>query len=255
MPPKTTSRASNSRRSPTKKRSGAASGGGEKTAAKPPAPKGVHTKDPASLNLWGRIAWVQAKVGAVAKTGEVAFKSTKYKHMQEHGVIEVLRALLDEAGIVTITDYQEPSVAGNHIRATVRLQLVNIDEPEQREEFFYLAEGVDSSDKASNKLMTSGQKYALQKCFKIPTEDIDDVEGSDEAHNTPSTAAEASTISPQKATALRNRVTAAIGDPPDTTTRNKITAKLQAAYDTSKVGELTKDQAADFEQFLAEQGW
>ena len=137
--------------------------------------------------LYGKLWWVQVHVGHVEKTGRVNFGKANYKHMQEHGLLKVLKPLLEQAQLVFLPVGSEHSRDGNHTFVDVTYRLADIESGDTLD-ITLPSEGVDSQDKGTNKALTNGMKYALQKVFLIPTEQIDDVEGSDEAHNTASTA-------------------------------------------------------------------
>ena len=65
-------------------------------------------------------------------------------------------------------------VIDKFIRVRTTYRFVNIDNPAEFIEIETLGDGVDPQDKASGKAQTYADKYALLKCYKIPTGDDPD---------------------------------------------------------------------------------
>ena len=213
--------------------------------------------DPTSLTGGAaKLAWVQACVTDVAKTGHVSFGSTEYDHFQEHGLLEVLKPLLNKARAGYIFDQVEHERDGNHTTIEVLITLYDADLPREDPEWGvterFTSEGTDNQDKGTNKALTNAVKYGLQKMFGVPTDKVDDVEGSDDAHNTPSESKgrkkETKKVSAQRAEKLQAAAMAAV-ESGHTTTQN-VQAKLQADYGKSRVRDLSVDESASFGEWL-----
>lgn len=206
-----------------------------------------------SQGLYAKIAWVQQHVGAVQKTGEVKFGNTRFKHMQEHGLIGVLRALWRIAGLVVIPGQMTAdaySKSGNSAIITIGLTVADVDSGEEITRF-YTNEGVDNQDKAFNKAYTGATKYALQKFFLVPTQDIDDNETLD-IDNTrgaaqPKSGPPVVTPSPDQTAQLRTTIVEAKIAP------NKVTTKLTAEFGVSTLDGLTLDQHNAMKQWVEDQ--
>lgn len=183
--------------------------------------------------LFPKIAWVQAQVGHVEKTGEVRFGSTKFKHMQEHGLLAVLKPLLSEVGLVVFPSITTTTRDGNHTFVAGELHVIDA-ETGQGITASFANEGVDNQDKATNKAMTGFMKYALQKFFLVPTEDIDD----NETVDTDSTAGTRSRGTDAEDVAFRNTVNGLIEE--KNVEPNTFKAFLQGELGVGRLEELDK---------------
>lgn len=200
-----------------------------------------------------RLHAIQRQVPVVEKTGEVAFKGVSYEHMQEHGLLGLLRPYLTHFKLGIISDTMELEAEGNMVRMKIAYTIYCADQPRDDSNPNWSVttrmwtQGVDQSDKAINKAYTNGMKYFLQKAFLVPTDQVDDVEGSDEAHNLRSTASTAKAAGATLA-GLRARAQQLVSD--QKLTNNDVVAYLTATFGTSQVMDLTGAQAVDFGKFL-----
>ena len=128
-------------------------------------PAGVHSK----------LAAIQAEMTAVEKTGSVNFGGIQYQHMQEHGILALLRPALKKHKASVIVDVAEWRQEGNHTFLEMRVRLTDI-ETGQEIVASYPNGATDKGDKGFSKALTQGTKYALQKLFLIPTEDLVDAD-------------------------------------------------------------------------------
>jgi hypothetical protein len=195
-----------------------------------------------------KLAWVQAHVGAVEKTGTVAFGRTTYKHMQEHGLIGILRPLLAAVGCSVRCGCVSIDREGNHVILELRLTFTDGSGDEISERYY--SEGVDQGDKAINKALTNGNKYALQKFFQIPTDKVDDVEGSDEANNQASTRGRKAAAPPvdTEADEITKRALSLASE--GKLEKNRIRAYLQGEFGVETVHALGKADRAALSKFL-----
>ena len=207
-------------------------------------PKGVHSK----------LAAIVAEVGHVDKTGKIAFGKTEYDYMQEHGLLALLKPLWKKHGctfVVGLAIGVDPTVhqEGNLATVMVKATLTDID-TDQSITAYYVGQGSDSGDKATNKALTGANKYALQKFFQVPTEQVDDADA------TPSEAAPArpkqrQLVSGDNAAALREVLTEANKEGHLSFAKGQ--ANLQSAYNVSTIDELTPEQAESFARWVTEQ--
>jgi hypothetical protein len=219
------------------------------------APAAEYADAPVDGSVSEKLAWIQSHVHHVEKTGQVSFGSTKFSHMQEHGIYQVLRPLLRAVGCaIEPPDVIEWRREGN---STIVIWETGLRDGKTGDTITkrYIGEGVDNSDKGPYKAMTGANKYALQKFFAIPTEEIDEPEGSDESHNTvreaPAGAGESPRMAQSQVQALREAAAAAVKE--KKLTNPKVKARLQTEYSVDKIEELTPAQGADFAEWLAQQ--
>ena len=221
-----------------------------KTAPKPDAPAEfpIPIMDADRANLWSKIAWVQHHVTHVEKTGNVSFGNTKFKHMQEHGLIEVLRPLCRAIGL-SYTFGMVPGgwkSEGNSYYVECKLTVTDTATGQQTEAHFVNV-GVDNADKGFNKAYTGAMKYGLQKFFAVPTEGIDDNETVDIKKEVAAGAPAASgrdLIDAQTADALRKTLIEANVDP------SVVTNHLTAMYGVSSISAVPGSKAAEFGQWV-----
>lgn len=209
----------------------------------PPVGKPIHFK----------LAWIQNNAGHVDKTGQVKFGSTQYKHMQEHGLLQVLKPLLRDALCACTPEALLIEHNGNHMTLDYSIELSCAETGDSITKHF-LGEGVDSSDKASYKGMTGGMKYSLQKFFLIPTEKLDEPEGSAPSENTGSTRGTGNTragkITQADAKKLHEAAQAAIKE--KRLDANKVKGQLQAQFGVDKVSDLKASDGAAFGKWLVD---
>lgn len=220
--------------------------------------QGANSSDPQAAppheGVWAKIAWVQHRVEHVEKTGTVSFGKTSFSHMQEHGLIQVLRPLLRQVGLAVVFDAPEYAINGNQYVITGRLE---VSDPVSGETVVktYPNVGVDPADKGFNKALTAGSKYALQKFFQIPTEGIDDNEATEaqgvrtETSGAQLTGGEAR-VPADVAKQIRDFAVSAVAET-DLTNR-KVQGKLKASG-ADKIEDLTPAAAEAFQQWLVQE--
>ena len=154
-----------------------------------PRPRATRRHEPArgdrrgsaGKSLHYKIGLVQHNVAEVEKTGKVDFgegrKRNKYDHMQEHGLIGVLRDLCKAVKIGYYGGCTTPSWSQNGNIWSIDYALTVFDmESDAEITRYYPNVGVDTSDKGLNKAYTGAMKYGLQKFFAIPTEGLPEQE-------------------------------------------------------------------------------
>ena len=233
--------------------------GGKQTATQRKAAESAKAKviptPPKLVGGHAKLAWIQAHLTSnVAKTGRNTHHN--YDYFQEHGVLDLVKPFLEKVGAGYAIDFTDITVEGNHTSAvchfTVFDQSLPRDDISWGVTMRFPCEANDSQDKASNKLMTTATKYAIQKAFGIPTEALEDTDA-DTNGGAPATQrpAKPKSIAPKKAATLRATAAQAVDD-------NKLDAKAVTAYLTSefkknKVTDLTAEEGDQFEAWLTEQ--
>lgn len=218
-----------------------------------------------------KIGFIQTHIGDVKKTGRVSFGNSNYAHMQEHGLIEVLRPFLRALHLSLHADVPQRERNGNHTFVSGTLVVVDNDEvpflthadgspivvegshtipnPVRELHLHFPNEGVDSQDKGTNKALTGWMKYALQKTFLIPTDKIDDNDQLDgSVPQSTATAAHAGGDKDLQVSNLRNAIAAAVND--GRVTQNDVLGVLQGTYGTDKLDQLSPEQLTGVEAWL-----
>jgi hypothetical protein len=233
-----------------------------KAEAVAPEPQVVEISDldrVRNSSVQAKVAWVQQHVQNVEKTGTVSFGKTNYSHMQEHGLIEVLRPLLREVGLCVTPNITSYERQGNHLQIQGELIVTDVNPKGDRDHWEwqiqagFVNEGVDTADKASNKALTGWMKYALQKFFLVPTEGIDDNDNSEGqvADRAPAAQPGVERVSAEDAAALKATIDAAVKE--GHLTGNRVKALMQGTYNASKLTDLTAEDAAALGQWVEQQ--
>lgn len=180
----------------------------EEAAAAEAAGNGSVSEETAVAEGWeptgaaAKLAYIQTHIRNVEKTGRN--EHHKYNYFQEHGLLDLLRPMLRtlHCAIVPSPTGISYSREGNRAIVTGYLDFIDTDQsphyttsdgkpvvssvsgepienPAYRVRAFFTNEGVDQQDKATNKALTGWMKYALQKLFAVPTEQVDDADHSD----------------------------------------------------------------------------
>jgi hypothetical protein len=135
------------------------------------------------LTIHQKLWRIRQEIGQIEKSGY--HPQQKFTYIQEHKVFELLRPLLEkyradvgvdtghDTQVVTSVPFGSKGSPATLVTLGGRLTFVDVDSGEQIQAF-YVGQGIDTQDKASNKAQTYLVKYALQKFFRIPTEHIDD---------------------------------------------------------------------------------
>ncbi|HEY5708606.1 MAG TPA: ERF family protein [Solirubrobacterales bacterium] len=225
-----------------------------RAAAKPKEPKGVHAKLEAIVD----------EVGYVEKTGEVSFGKTQYDYMQEHGLLALLKPLWHKYGVTFVVGLTQRPTGINVVVSdrltTVVVQAVLTDvETGEQIVAEYVGQGQDQTDKASNKALTGANKYALQKFFQVPTEQIDDSdqtvpEGQQATATTKPPKPKAGEEPRMSATQIKKlREVAGDAVRQKMLTADRVIAALQGSYGKTEIKDLTPKEGKAFSEWLTEQ--
>lgn len=136
-------------------------------------------------SLYARINAVKAEVGRVPKTGRN--QHFGYAFATESDISDCLRELMAKHGVcllyhgpdkenIVVEEAGETRSGGKKFRAQVwiKYELVNVDDPTQRETVWGYGEALDTEDKGHNKAITNCHKYVMMKAFDVSTGDTAD---------------------------------------------------------------------------------
>lgn len=164
-----------------------------------------------SPNIFQRMSAITMEMNTVAKNLTVGYGNSKYKAVSEADVLAAVKPLEAKHGIysypVSRSIIDSGTIEGEKssrlfMRVETVYRFVNVDKPEEFLDITTYGDGVDSQDKAPGKAMTYGDKYALLKAYKIQTGDDPDQQASEPMSGFKG----GGTISPQKAEAMRQRL-------------------------------------------------
>lgn len=106
----------------------------------------------------------------------------RYKFASSSAVINAVRTAMDDAGIVLIPSIvlaerseRTTKSGGAEILTELKMvyTIVNADDPTDKLEIGWYAQGIDTGERGVGKALTYGEKYLLLKLFQIPTDDAD----------------------------------------------------------------------------------
>ena len=141
------------------------------------------------MNLTSKLVEVMRQVKYIQKTGYNSFH--KYKYATEGDVNERIREELAKLNVLmipsvkTCTNRVHLTSKGNAENiVTVEMEFTFYDgDSEEKLSLLSFGEGQDAGDKGVYKAITGAQKYALMKCFMIPTGDDPEADSSVDERN------------------------------------------------------------------------
>lgn len=127
-------------------------------------------------NIYQRLAAIRAEIGPMVKNENN--QQQNFKYVGSPQVLAAMRDAMDRHGVLLV-----PSIAGHEIgektTSSGGIQLVthidllyafvNINDPTDRVECSWYAQGIDSAEKGPGKAATYAEKYFLLKFFNVPT--------------------------------------------------------------------------------------
>lgn len=125
-------------------------------------------------NLYQKIKDVMHDVAYLQKDGQIGFGNVRYKAITEEKVTQSVREALIKHGLVILPKSIEHLKEGQMTSANCSYEIVNTDQPEERESIVSCGTGVDTQDKGIGKALTYAYKYLLLRTFAIPTGDDPD---------------------------------------------------------------------------------
>jgi hypothetical protein len=132
--------------------------------------------------IYKKMAEIMAEVGAVGKNGQ-ATEGPKYAFRRIDDVYLALQQLMARHGVFSLGEVidhkrEERSTRNGGILTFTVLTVRHTFYAEDGSfvQDVTVGEGMDSSDKSSNKATSAAEKYSLVTAFKIPTETLTDSE-------------------------------------------------------------------------------
>ena len=131
------------------------------------------------MNIYESIAAVMAEVPAIGKDRRNKEQGFQYRGIED--VMNVLQPLLSKHKVFIVPEVLEQKreervtkKGSNMIYSILRIKYTFYAEDGSHVEAIVVGEGMDTADKASNKSLAVGMKYALFQVFCIPTEEMVD---------------------------------------------------------------------------------
>lgn len=134
----------------------------------------TQTKDNQPQSLASKLAAIGKEIGAVDKSGKNQQQNYNYI---EYGVVAGrIRELFDKYHVIIIpnvVDIQQDEITnkyggkGYHYTIKMIFDILNGDDPEDRETASWSGEASDYGDKGINKAETAGTKYFLMRLFNV----------------------------------------------------------------------------------------
>lgn len=131
------------------------------------------------MNIYESIAAIMQEGYAVSKDKKNQQQGFKYRGIDD--VMNTFYPLLAQHKVFVVPEVLEQTreerqttKGGNLIYSILRLKYTFYAEDGSSVSAVVVGEGMDSGDKASNKAMAVGMKYALFQVFCIPTEEMTD---------------------------------------------------------------------------------
>ena len=130
-------------------------------------------------NIYQAIASIMNETEAVGKDSYNTQQKFKFRGIDD--VMNTYNPILAKNGVFVVPQVLEQtreertsSNGGRLLYSILKIKYTFYAEDGSSVEAIVIGEGMDSGDKASNKAMAVGMKYALFQVFCIPTEDMDD---------------------------------------------------------------------------------
>jgi len=122
-------------------------------------------------NIYQRVNAIMAEISNIEK--EAKLVNNQYPFVSHDTLTKKLQPHLVKAGVVVVPTVTEYTQNGNRCEATVRIELVNIDNPTDRYGFNSIGYGIDSQDKGPGKAISYAVKNGLLKAFQLQSGDKD----------------------------------------------------------------------------------
>ena len=137
------------------------------------------------MNIYQSIASVMKEGYAITKSKKNPQQGFMYRGIDD--VMNVFQPLMAEAGIFVVPEVLEATreerqtgKGTNLIYSILKIRYTFYASDGTSVSAVVIGEGMDSGDKASNKALSVGMKYAMFQVFCVPTEELVDPDG--EAH-------------------------------------------------------------------------
>lgn len=133
------------------------------------------------MNIYESIAAIMQEGYAIGKNSKNAQQGYKYRGIDD--VMNVFQPLMSKYKVFCVPQVLESEreerhtvKGGNLIYSVLRIKYSFYAEDGSCIDAIVVGEGMDSGDKASNKAMAVGMKYAMFQTFCIPTEEMRDAD-------------------------------------------------------------------------------
>jgi len=163
------------------------------------------------VNIYQKMVEVRKRVPFIGKDAENRFH--RFGYVSSSAVLNALRPLLDEYGIVLVPEVRLAETAEHitgkdkrHILTHLHMiyTFVNAENPDEKIECRFYGQGLDDGEKGVGKAATYAEKYFLLKFFNIPTDCDDPDAGEYSANASSKPPSKSPSKSPSKPTAAEN---------------------------------------------------
>lgn len=134
------------------------------------------------MNIYESIAAIMQEIPAVGKEKRNKEQGFMYRGIDD--VMNALQPLLSKYKVFVVPDVMEQTreeraakSGRNLLYSILKIKFTFFAEDGSSVSAVVIGEGMDTADKASNKAMAVGMKYALFQVFCIPTEEMVDPDG------------------------------------------------------------------------------
>lgn len=134
------------------------------------------------MSIYERIAAIMEEMPAIGKEKKNKDQGFMYRGIDD--VMNVLQPLLSKHKVFIVPEVLEQTreeratkSGGRLLYSLLKIKYTFFADDGTSVSAVVIGEGMDSSDKASNKAMAVGMKYALFQVFCIPTEEMVDPDG------------------------------------------------------------------------------
>lgn len=129
------------------------------------------------VGVYQKLAWVQAHIAPLPKTGRAKFG----EYFQEHSALSLLRVWQRELRFAVVVDFPAHREDGDERFLVTRVLMIDTDlEPDSplfSIEAHYPIEATNRQGFGYATAQTYGKKFALHKFFSMPAEEIPEQEG------------------------------------------------------------------------------
>lgn len=134
-----------------------------------------NASDTNPMNIYQRLHAVRGELGFLEKDKEVQINNkVAYGYISHDAVTAAVRVPLQKHGVMVVPSVAEYKNDGNRMEARIKVDFINIDDPQDRVTVETVGYGVDSSDKGPGKAFSYALKYAYLKLFLLNSgEDIE----------------------------------------------------------------------------------
>ena len=131
-----------------------------------------------------KLAYIQSRMRVVTKTGQNTHQNFTY--FQEHGLLALLQPFQEELHVAILDSWRDVEEDGNMTKGIITLTFIDTDvdpdDPRYSVSADYPMQATDKQGWGAAKLLTYGKKFAMQKLFGIPTDDLPEAEKQAIAH-------------------------------------------------------------------------